>query len=180
MPCVLGETCSLATGTCTTKGSSGDDCGISSIVACEQGLHCSDIFGGTCIADLQPGSACSGQPLECAPPGACDRGLALTGTCKIPPKPGDSCVVSQYECGIGLSYCGADNECHALAGFGEPCTNTDGEGTYCMFGTCDTTATTPVCQPIAAGSPCTVAADCAAGALCVPGVYSYVCSPVCL
>jgi hypothetical protein len=181
-PCVQGETCSLATGTCTTRGASGDACGFDSIIACEQGLHCSDLFGGTCIADLPPGGACSGQPLECAPPGVCDRGLALTGTCRVPPKPGDACVIGNFECSIGLEYCGADSKCHALPSIGDPCNNTDGEVTTCMFGMCDTTAATPVCKKVAAGDPCTSTADCTSGALCVPsasGSYS-VCSAVCL
>jgi len=179
-PCVQGETCSLATSTCTTKGGSGDECGIYSILACEQGLHCSDLFGGTCVPHLQAGATCTGQPLECAPPSVCDRGLSLTGTCKVPPKPGDPCVIDEFQCGIGLSYCGADSKCHALAGLGDPCVNSDGEGTYCMIGTCDTAAASPVCKPVAAGSQCFSTADCGPGALCVPGVYSNVCSPACL
>jgi hypothetical protein len=166
-PCVSGETCTLA-GTCTVRGSSGSECSIYTTPICEEGLVCSDLFGGTCGRRLGAGATCGGNPTECEFPMQCDRGLALEGTCKVPPKPGAACVVDEFQCAIGLSYCGADSKCHALAGIGEPCTTTDGEGTYCMLGACDTTLATPVCKPVAVGQQCGSSADCAPGSLCQP------------
>jgi hypothetical protein len=179
-PCLSGETCTLA-GTCTLKASSGSECGIQTIPVCEQGLVCSDLFGGTCGPRKGAGATCSGQFTECEFPLQCDRGLALTGTCKMPPAPGAACVIDDFECGIGFSYCGADSKCHALAGIGDPCVNSDGEGTYCMFGMCDTALATPVCKPFATGASCTASADCAPGALCQPNQNGYrVCTASCL
>jgi hypothetical protein len=113
----------------------------------------------------------------------CERGLSLTGTCVVPPKPGDTCVIDDFQCGSGFSYCGATSSCRALAKFGEPCTNLDGEGTYCMVGTCDETLAAPTCRPAAPGEGCTVQADCAPGSLCqsafVGGTFVTQCSPAC-
>ena len=178
-PCVAGEACTLA-GMCTVRGSSGSECGIYTTPICEEGLVCSDLFGGTCGPRLRAGATCSGQPTECEFPMMCDRGLALTGTCKVPPKPGSGCVVNEYECGLGLSYCGADSKCHALAGIGQPCVNTDGEGTYCMLGMCDTTLATPVCKPFAVGAACSSTAECPPGSLCSSNFGYGFCTASCM
>jgi hypothetical protein len=174
-PCVSGETCNLGTGTCDLKGSAGDACGIDSIIACEAGLACSDILsGGTCTIRKAAGATCS-TPFECAFGTACDRGLDIEGTCRVPPKPGDACTPQEYQCTVGLSYCGADSKCHALAGLGQPCVSTDGEGTGCAVGLCDTTLATPVCKAAAVGGYCVSDIDCGPNALCVAQTCTAAC-----
>jgi hypothetical protein len=176
-PCALGYTCTV-NGGCAPKGSAGTPCGLTSSPECAEGLYCSDLTSGTCTARKPTGASCSGQLGECAPPNVCDRGASLTGTCEVPKKPGDACVVDDFECGTGFSYCGSDMTCHALATIGEPCTTEDGEGTYCLLGTCDETLPTPVCKTSGVGEPCTHTAECPTGSLCVPG-FQQVCSPLC-
>jgi hypothetical protein len=179
-PCLAGETCSLADGTCTLKGSSGDECGFTTILVCEQGLVCSDLFGGTCGARKPSGALCTGQPTECEFPLQCDRGLDIEGTCRMPPRPGDACVVNEFQCSIGLSTCGPDGTCHAGSGIGEPCGGTDGEGQFCIIGECDTAAATPVCKRLAVGDYCGATADCPVGSLCIPQLGYGVCTANCL
>jgi hypothetical protein len=177
-PCAVGYTCTVNNG-CAPKGSAGSACGLSSSPECAEGFYCSDILsGGTCTAHKPTGAECSGQLSECAAPNICDRGAALTGTCEVPMKPGDACVVDEFECGSGFSYCGSDMKCHALATIGEPCTTEDGEGTYCLLGECDETLPTPVCKTFEVGDPCTHTAECPPGSLCLPG-FQPVCSPLC-
>src|SRR5262249_42587769 len=45
-PCARGETCNLGTRRCDVTGSSGSACGINSVLVCDEGLYCSDLFGG--------------------------------------------------------------------------------------------------------------------------------------
>ena len=181
-PCQVGQTCTV-NGTCAPKGGPGAACGLSSSPECIEGYHCSDTFAdGTCVAHLPLGAECTGAALECAPPAYCNRGGNITGTCDTLPKPGDACVVDDFECDDGFSYCGADGTCHALAKLGEPCENMDGEGTYCWIGTCDETLATPTCKAAAPGEYCSADADCQPGSLCQTafnGMLVQQCTPKC-
>jgi hypothetical protein len=176
-PCVSGETCTLESG-CAFKASAGSACGLATIPECEPGFHCSDfISGGVCEQHLPLGATCT--DLECAPPAVCDRGGNITGTCEMPKKPGDPCVIDDFECTTGFSHCRADSTCHADAVIGEPCNVDDGEGAPCLVGSCDTTLATPVCKAAAPGEGCTMHADCAPGSICLPSSMGSTCSPVC-
>lgn len=176
-PCVSGETCTLESG-CAFKGSAGTPCGLTTSPECAEGLHCSDLISdGVCEEHLPVGATC--EPGECAPPAACERGGNITGTCEVPKKPGDSCVIDDFECTSGFSHCRADSTCHADPAIGEPCMIDDGEGAPCMVGSCDTSLPTPVCKAALADEYCTVHADCGAGSLCLPGVSGGRCSPGC-
>jgi hypothetical protein len=176
-PCVSGETCTVD-GVCAYKGTAGTSCGLMTSPECAEGLHCSDLFGdGVCEAHLPLGSTCT--DLECAPPGVCERGGNITGVCTVPKKPGDSCVIDDFECTTGFSHCRADSTCQADPAIGEPCDLDDGEGAPCMVGSCDTTLATPVCKAAAPGESCTVHADCMPGSLCLPSALGATCSPAC-
>jgi hypothetical protein len=176
-PCVSGETCTVSNG-CQPRGSEGSPCGLDSSPICAEGLHCDDLTGGTCSAAIPVGGTCRGLALECAPPGICDRGADLTGTCAVPKKPGDPCVLDDFECSTGLSYCGNDGVCHADPGIDEPCMLDDGESTSCLVGTCDTSLTVPVCKPSPPGGYCASSADCQPGSICLEGLNPR-CSEVC-
>lgn len=176
-PCAAGQTCTLSNG-CQPRGSAGSACGLDSSPICAQGLYCDDLTGGACSAPVPIGGTCRGLILECAPPSICDRGAALTGTCEVPKQPGDPCVLDDFECSTGLSYCGNDGFCHAEPGIGEPCMLDDGEPASCLAGTCDTSLAVPVCRPAAPGEYCSTTADCEPGSLCLLGL-SPRCSEVC-
>jgi|GEM_PF-3065061 len=179
--CIAGETCSVETATCIMKGGANAPCGMDSSPECQSGFACSDLFDGICTALLPAGQSC-GSSAECAPPLVCDRGAAITGTCQTPLEAGDSCTVDQYECDTGLGYCGSDSKCHVRPGLGQPCAITDGEGTSCVFGTCDTTTSPPVCKAFAAGQECSVNADCGPDALCALDLSTFTprCTASCL
>lgn len=160
--CGSGATCSAATSTCVPKGGVNAACGLNTSPECQPGLACSDLMSGTCTALAAVGGECSSSS-QCAPPLDCDRGANITGTCQLPLQPGDPCTVNDYQCGTGLSYCGADSKCHAEPGLGQACPVNDGENASCVIGTC----TGGVCKTVAAGEPCTINADCGPSALCV-------------
>jgi hypothetical protein len=179
--CVAGETCSAATQTCTTKGGANTPCGLDSSPECQAGFSCSDMIGGTCTALLAAGQSC-GSSAECLPPLACDRGFNITGTCKQALKVGDPCTIDEFQCDTGLGYCGSDSKCHARPGLGQPCDITDGEGTSCVLGTCDTAANPAVCKAFATGEACSINADCGPNALCAMDTTTFTvrCTASCL
>ena len=97
-------------------------------------------------------------------------GLSLTGTCRVPPRPGSACTAGMYQCDIGLMYCGADSKCHPRPVTGQPCNTSGDETPICLVGQCDTAAASPVCKTGGPGSICLSSADCGPNAICVPSL----------
>jgi hypothetical protein len=176
-PCVSGESCSIKTGTCALKGGLGSTCGFNS-AACQVGLYCTDLFAsGTCMQRQAVGTACS-QFDQCTPPAVCAK-EGLTGTCKVPPRPGDACSPDEFTCGLGFMYCGADMKCHPQAGIGQPCGVKDGVEIPCAVGTCNGSLSTPVCEKSAALAGCLLDAECGPDALCTLQNFSLTCTATC-
>ena len=185
VPCTSGESCDLSTRTCADKGGNGATCGPPGLVACGQGLYCSNLVtGGTC----QPQHAtetCAAQSeqIECTPPNQCVTGFNITGTCQPLLQPGDPCVNGDFDCPVTM-HCAGNNTCQPGAAIGQPCLVTgDGEQILCVAGTCNTNAGTianPVCTTIAPGATCVQNADCGPNALCAATSDSFTrCSATC-
>jgi hypothetical protein len=185
VPCTSGESCDLTTRTCANKGGNGASCGPPGLVACGQGLYCSDLVnGGTCQPQHATGScAAQNEQIECTPPNQCVTGFNITGTCQPLLQPGDPCVNGDFDCPLTM-HCAASNTCQPGARIGQPCDVTgDGEEVLCVVGTCDTNAGTianPVCTTIAPGATCVQNADCGPNALCAATSDSFTrCSSAC-
>ena len=174
VPCTSGESCDLTNYTCANKGGNGATCGPPALVACGQGLYCSNLVtGGTCQPQHATGScAAQSEQIECAPPAQCVTGFDITGTCQPLLQPGDPCVNGDFDCPFTM-HCAGNNTCQPGASIGQPCLVTgDGEQILCVVGACDTNAGTivnPVCTTIAPGAACLQNADCGPDALCATG-----------
>jgi hypothetical protein len=174
VPCTSGESCDLTTHTCANKGGNGATCGPPGLVACGQGLYCSNLVtGGTCQPQHATGTcAAQSEQVECTPPAQCVTGFNITGTCQPLSQPGDPCVNGDFDCPLTM-HCAGNNTCQPGARIGQPCLVTgDGEQILCVVGACNTNAGTivdPVCTTIAPGAACLQNADCGPDTLCAVG-----------
>jgi len=174
VPCTSGESCDHTNYTCANKGGNGASCGPPALVACGQGLYCTNLVtGGTCQPQHATGNcAAQNEQIECTPPAQCVTGFDITGTCQPLLQPGDPCVNGDFDCPLTM-HCAGSNTCQPGATIGQPCQVTgDGEEILCVVGTCNTNAgtiTNPACTTIAPGASCLQNADCGPDAICAVG-----------
>lgn len=179
-PCAPGLACSAAnpggTSTCEplTTSSAGGSCGAAQ---CGTGLYCN---GGTCVANLTAGAACTAGDV-CAPPLVCPLVSAAGGTsstCQNAVQAGGACGGTR-DCAPNLSCSSTSHQCVAVTwvAAGQPC----GDTALCLVGECEANGGSPTCPTVIPdGQPCTQNdptqtcdsfANCLGG-ICVLGVPS--------
>lgn len=167
VPCAKGSYCNLGTHLCTPAVGLDGACNTD---VCAPGFFCEQIALGNDVCHARKTSG------SCYGDGECAIGHHCASASCVPwLGPGEACTQGQNDCGPGL-WCGGAGSCIDGPTATQPCGSVNGEVRHCIGGTCGAGS---ICAAwLAAGTTCTLPAQCAPTDACV-GAGAMTCTTLC-